>query len=298
MRKWIYTVLPVLLLIGCTTVPSVEKEEPAVEPEKKTEIETEKEQPKKKAEKIITETEYLLVREESSSADGFIDRYIDFFYEEEGLRRTEEREYGLDNTLEKVMVYEYGGDQLQTIRTFDGTGSLVSYHQYEYDSAGMLISDSLYTAKEELQVRSLYEYDGKNRKVRWIVLNSDENAQAYTDYIYGSYPLPDKIEMYSSAGNLEGYVENEFDSQGLQERQTFREADGSVWKYIEYEYSNGLLVEERHYRGNKALFRQVSYEYDDNGNVSVVIYSGPGGVVQDKKTKFYTPRNVQRVVVE
>ena len=162
----------------------------------------------------------------------------------------------------------------------------------------MLISDSLYTPKKELQVRSLYEYDSKNRKVKWIVQNSDKMTQAYTDYIYGKYPVPDKIEMYTSSGTLESYVEYEFDTQGRPVREVYREVDGSIWKYVEYGYSGGFLVEERHYKGNKTLSRTVSYEYDGDGNVAVVVYSGPGGVIQDRKTKFYTTRSVERVVVE
>lgn len=304
MRKWTFMMLSVLVLLGCTTAPPVGESESqgesdeAVAVKEEPKAEAEKEQPKEKVEKIVTETIYLLVREESSSTDGFIDRYTEISYEDEGMRVLEEKEFGIDGALEKVVTYEYEGDSLRRVNTFDGSNGLISYHEYEYNDSGMLVSDSLLNPKKELQVQSLYEYDSGNRKVKWIVRSSEETTQAYTEYIYGRYSDPDRIEMYTSSGALESYVENEFDSLGHRVREVYREVDGSVWKFVEYGYKDDFLVEERHYQGNNALTRVVSYEYDNDGNVSAVVYAGPGGSIQDKRTKFYTARSIQRVVIE
>lgn len=304
MKIWLLLLPFVLLVFACATAPPVEEAEPGQEKEavqaaeEPPEMKVEGEQQVEKAERVITETLYLVIREESLSTDGFVDRFIEYVYEKEGIRLLEEKVVGIDGVLEKQMVYEYDGDQLEQMGTYDSSGDLMSYHQYLYNNAGLLVSDSLFNGKKELQVQSLYEYDDQQRKTDWTVKNSSELIQAITRYQYGKYSQPDKIEMFTPSGTLESYVDNEFDSDGNLVREVYGEADGSIWKYIEYIYSDGVLEQENHYSGKKALKRKVFYKYDDNGNIASVVYTGPGGAVQDTRTKQYTTRTVDRVVVE
>jgi hypothetical protein len=304
MSKWMFLLCAALVILGCATQPPAEKQVRQAD-EESTAAEATKQKEKtseaaadEPAERVVTEAVYLLSREETFSPDGYTEASLEIVYEEGGTRRLEERIFGLDGEPEETKIYEYEGEKLARISTYDRYGELLTSRVHEYDDTGKLISDSLYTADKSLQVKSLYEYDRQGRKKIWIVQDGDGLEQARTEYLYGKQAGPEKIDMFSPAGDLESSVEYDFDAEGRLVRESYLDADGSTMKYIDYIYSGPGVQEERHYRGKGTLVRKIVNKFDDTGSIIEVHYFGSAGTLQAVATRVYISREVQRIITE
>lgn len=276
------------IIAGCATSPvvkdsgEVKKVEPAAEV-------------KKEPVKVVT-TVYYPVKETSLYADGSLDEYTVYTYDEKGEKLLKKELFDSDNVLQEREEYEYTGDLPMVKKFFDKNSDLQNYHTYEYDGAGNMVSDSTYNPKDELQSQSKYSWDG-NKKVKWSVFDASGALFGTTEYIYEG-DLNTKIVNRNSAGEEEESFVIEYNGSGLPVKNTEFTADGTVLGSRTFEYKDGLLVLEKVLRSNGSVKRKIVYSNDEAGNPLEIIYTDSADNVQERIKKEYKSREVVSYITE
>ena len=288
-RKYlIITAAVVLFAAGCATAPEVK--EPQV-----TEKETPAPEVKKEPVKVVT-TVYYPVKETSLYADGSVDEVTVYTYDEKGEKLLKKELFDSDNVLEEWEEYEYPSPSSAVKKMFDKNGDLKNYHKYEYDKAGNLVSDTTFSAKDEVQSKSEYVWDG-DRKIKWSVFDASGALLGTTEYIYeGS--LNTKIINRNSAGEEEEYFVVEYNGDGLPVKKTEYSGDDKILGASTFEYKNGVLVLEKILRANGSVKRKVLYKNDENGNPVEIIYTDSADNVRERIVKEYKSREEVSYVTE
>lgn len=287
-----------LLFAGCVTPPeeTAEKEEaaaaeaepePAPEPEEETSAEPEE----------IVRTVDLLTKESSYFADGVLDEYTSYVYEEEGEKLITKEIYSDDGSLIEKRVFTYGNGLPVKEEVFNESGELQTYYVYEYDDSGKLISEASYDSEDELQLKSIYEYNSEGEKVKWSIYSGSEALFSYTEYSYEDGQFV-RAETYTPGGELDVYFENDYNDAGNMTKSTQYDADGDVLEFRTYEYKNGSMVREIIHRANGSVQRTVEYSNDERGNPLEIIYKNASGKVQERLTREYMQREYIEYIEE
>lgn len=299
MKALKYTLIPfiltALLLAGCAgTSEQTVREEPG-RPEKEM---AETEEPsvdtssaaeeEKEPEKIVRTVD-LLARENSYFADGSLDEYTVYTYEDESDKLLTRTTYSDDDAVLEKREYEYENGNMIKELVYDASGDLQTYYSYEYDEDGNLLSRETYNADDELQLRSTYEYDGKGNKTAWSVYSGSGALFSTTEYFYtdGNFT---RAETYTPAGDLDVVFSNEYNDDGNVVKSTQMEPDESVIEFRTYAYEDGFLVEEVLNRANGSVLRKIRYENNDLGNPVTLHYLNASGDVQERRTREYLRR--------
>ena len=182
---------------------------------------------------------------------------------------------------------------LESEKTYYANGELESYYEYEYDSQGNKIKQSLYSANDILFSYIEYEYDSQGNLTKESCHEMGV-FYAYNEYEYDTQGNRTKLSQYTY-GELSSYSEFEYDTQGNLTKRNYYNKNGEFYAYNEYEYdtqgnltkesvyrdgvlsepryqykyeydSQGNQTKEGHYRANGELFRYFENEYDSQGN--------------------------------
>ena len=126
------------------------------------------------------------------------------------------------------------------VKYYDADGNLTSKELREYDSAGNKISETVYTADD--QVKSIAEYDSQGRTTK-----------------YSSY----------DEGNLSYWVTTEYGEDGHRSSENEYNADGQMERQTTYEWVGDNIkkqVDTHYYEENGTVSGYRVLECDDNGN--------------------------------
>lgn len=284
---YVFAAAAVLFLIGCATTTDIRES-----PVKESEVVTSE---RKEPVEVVT-TVFDPVKETSLYADGTVDEVTLYTYDERGERLLKKELFDSANVLQEWEEYEYSGSLVSVKRRFDKSNELQGYHRFQYDTDGLLISDEIFNAKDELQSKS--EYIWKNgSKVKWNVYDGTGTLLSTTEYIYEN-GLNTRIQNLNPGGDVEEYFILKYNSDGLLEKTTHFNKDDKVLDARVYEYKGDFLVMEKVLRGNGSVKRKIVYSNDTDGNPVEIIFMDAGDNVQERIMKEYKSREVISYVTE
>lgn len=160
-------------------------------------------------------------------------------------------------TEEYRVEYAYGETGLLLSETSTSEGQILAVTKYEYDEAGLCISEKHYQGESFLAAEYTYGYDGMGRKTNCVRVDNMEGETIENRYTY--------------------------DSESRLITDLKCDADGSVIERIEYTYDDfGNTLKRSVFGGNGVLnsFIRYEYTYDDAGNyVKCVSTDSEGGNV-------------------
>ncbi len=294
MKRILFGISVLLILsfffLGCATAPeepAEQSKEPVTEPEPK-----EVSEPEKEPEKVV-KTIYLLFKESSYFADGVLDEYTIFTYEEEGTNIISKNLYTDDDVLIETRKYINENGLLVKEEVYDGSEKLQTYHTFTYDSSGNLSSEETFDNEDVLQLKSTYEYDNAGKRIKWSIYSGNDALFSYTEYTWKN-GLNTRADTYTPSGELDVYFEYEYNNSGNLIKGTQYEADGDIIDFKTYSYENGHLTEEVIHRDNGSVKRKVQYLNDDRGNPAEIIFLNAAEKVQERLTREY----IQREIIE
>jgi YD repeat-containing protein len=281
----LFFILPLLLVLGCASVPEQVTE--AVEAEEEVTISSEKPV-------IVEETVYLVEEELSWFADNVLDERKVHMYAEQSDAIMESLLYDSTGTLIERKSYQWQDGELASETTMKGdNGEILYSRRYNYRN-GNRVEALLLNEEEQLQARQSWEYDPSGNKTRWNIYDGNNVLLAYTEYRYDE-GLLSRIENYSPGGVLEELFIIEYDN-GKEVKRTELNKSNDIVAYSSYRYQDGLLVEERLHRRNGAVRRRVLYKNGDHGKPVEILYLDQVDNILEKITLSYTERTVSRVL--
>ena len=196
------------------------------------------------------------------------------------------------------------------VKYYDADGNLTSKKLPEYDSAGNKISETVYTADD--QVKSIAEYDSQGRTTKyssydegnlsyWVTTeygedghrssqneyNADGQMEQQTTYEWVGDNIKKQVDThyYEENGTVSGYRVLECDDNGNHVSDTQYDSDWNVTSYTtDYQYdSDGNLLQCTEYNGDGSVSKKMVYYQKNEGDVlwRVRWYDADGNVTYD-----------------
>lgn len=186
----------------------------------------------------------------------------------------EEREF-----LMEKKVYDEKGNLITEISYYPD-GSIIQQLEYSYDEKGNLKEETLEEEGSEVAERKTHDY-----------LENGKKHKTYVHYLDGSY---DTIEyIYDDKGRLISKITT--DSEGeVDQRKEYKFQDDKLLKETEYDHEDnitdeltynyddkGNLKEMTHYDGIEKISVKTLHEYDEKGRrIESIIYNNKGKPVE------------------
>jgi len=231
----------------------------------------------------------VLVKESSFYADGLLDEYTIYKYDDSKTRLLEKATYEASrpDPLERV-VSEWKDGRLAVDTAFDADGKMKLRREYAYDAAGRLANERVLDAKAQPQSSSAYLYDGKGAKVEWRAFDGSGLLRAVTRY------SPGRIDLLDAAGKAAGAIVVESGADGRPLKRSYLAADGSLQKIELYSYAGGSAaggagepgaLETR--RADGSLASRTTYSYGALGElVSSRTEDGAGAARESRRYEY------------
>ncbi len=213
---------------------------------------------------------------------GLADVYIrqgEYDKAQELLRQALDKTGGDQRIADKLAELESGSvsDSSGNIRRsshYNGSGALIGYFTYTYDSDGFRKTVTAYDAAgnqvdygectrtfagDTIRETSYMENIGDTVWLQKI-------ASEYTDHADGS--AEESLIYYDRDGNVSGYGRNYYDSAHRCVRSESYDPDGSLTGYDTSTYdADGRLIRDSQYSADGTLVAYTEFEYDENGNM-------------------------------
>ena len=200
------------------------------------------------------------------------------------------------------------------VKYYDADGNLTSKELREYDSAGNKISETVYTADD--QVKSIAEYDSQGRTTKyssydegnlsyWVTTeygedghrsseneyNADGQMERQTTYEWVGDNIKKQVDThyYEENGTVSGYRVLECDDNGNNVSDTQYDSDWNVTSYTtDYQYdSDGNLLQCTEYNGDGTVSKKMVYYQQNEGDLiwKVRWYDADGNLTYDSGAK-------------
>ena len=213
--------------------------------------------------------------------------------------------------LESGSVSDSSGN-IRRSSHYNGSGALIGYFTYTYDSEGFRKTVTAYDAAgnqvdygentrtdtgDTTRVTDYMECSGDTVWLEKVVSEytthadgSTEESQTYYDrdgnvsrygrnYYDSAYRCV-RMEDYDPDGSLTFYSTFTYDADGREARMSQYSTDGTLLGYEEYEYDeNGNMIKHSFYNGDGQLTGYILYQYDADGNcLGEKFYDGDGNL--------------------
>lgn len=200
------------------------------------------------------------------------------------------------------------------VKYYDADGNLTSKELREYDSAGNKISETVYTADD--QVKSIAEYDSQGRTTKyssydegnlsyWVTTeygedghrsseneyNADGQMEQQTTYEWVGDNIKKQVDThyYEENGTVSGYRVLECDDNGNNVSDTQYDSDWNVTSYTtDYQYdADGNLLQCTEYNGDGSVSKKMVYYQQSDGDMlwRVRWYDADGNLTYDSGAK-------------
>lgn len=232
----------------------------------------------------------VLVKESSFYADGLLDEYIVYKYDDSKTRLLEALTYDAarPEPIERLAC-EWKDGRKAAESVFDAEGKLKLRREFGYDAAGRLLSERVLDARGQAQSSSSYAYDAAGQKTEWRAFDGSGALRALTLYSEKA------IEMRGSGGAATGSILLERLPDGRISKRSYLAADGSTQKVELYLYGKAPgpeAIETR--RADGSLASKTSYAYGEAGAVLKSATLDGGGAVRDSRSYEYALREETR----
>ena len=213
--------------------------------------------------------------------------------------------------LESGSVSDSSGN-IRRSSHYNGSGALIGYFTYTYDSEGFRKTVTAYDAAgnqvdygeytrtftgDTTQETGYMEYIGDTVWLQKVVSEStthadgsteesqtyydrDGNVSSYIRIYYDSAHRCVRREDYDPDGSLTGYHTSTYDADGRDARISHYSEDGTLEAYDEFEYDeNGNMIKHSFYNGDGQLEEYALSQYDADGNcLGEKFYDGDGNL--------------------
>ncbi len=206
--------------------------------------------------------------------------------------------------LESGSVSDSSGN-IRRSSHYNGSGALIGYFTYTYDSEGFRKTVTAYDAAgnqvdygeytngeyyiEHIEEDTVWlwkivsEYtthaDGSEEESQ-TYYDRDGNVSSYTRIYYDTAHRCVRMEDYDPDGSLSGYNTVTYNADGREARFSQYSTDGTLVAYEEYEYDeNGNEIKHSFYDSDGRLTGYTLYQYDADGNcLGEKFYDGDGNL--------------------
>lgn len=216
--------------------------------------------------KVLKETHY--------NTTGVLTSILEYEYSDDGYTVLETSYNTNSGEVSGITVHIYNSDDdlLSSMKSYAGsTESYVTEYEYEYDSAGNLLSKTTYS----------YDADGALMNTSTSSWVYDEAGNVISDGSGGTYTYDENGNKltWRYGGDSGTLIEYTYDEQGnlLTETSTdYYEGEASSPALDEYVYDDaGNQIKYIRYNGEGSIYSEVHSTYDEHGNLlSETYYTG------------------------
>jgi YD repeat-containing protein len=232
----------------------------------------------------------VLVKETSLYADGLVDEYVVYKYDDALAALVEKDSFdgSRPDPFERVVVENAAG-RMAADTVYDTDGKAKVRHEYSYAKAGLLTQERILDSKGNPQSSSTYSYNASGARTEWRAFDGKGVLKAVTRYSYekGKIVL---IDMSDANGARTGSIVTEYDAAGLPFKRSYKAADGSLQKYELSTFDSGkaMVVETHH--ADDALAFKIANTYGPLGELLSATTTDASGAVKDRRTYEYRVR--------
>jgi hypothetical protein len=226
----------------------------------------------------------VLAKESVFYADGVLDRFTIYAYDESKTRLLETASYeeSRPEPVERV-VSEWKDGRLASDTVFESEGKVKLRREYGYDAAGRLASARVLDAEGQTRSSSTYLYDDTGAKIEWRAFDGAGLLKAVTRY------SPTRIDLLDAAGVAKGAIAIETGPGGRIVKRSYVGVDGSLQKVEAYLYAatpQPAAKETR--RADGSLVSRTSYAYGPLGElVESRTEDGTGALREFSRYEYY-----------
>jgi hypothetical protein len=193
-------------------------------------------------------------------ADGRLDEYIIFQYDQNDVLLLFQTRYSASGTLVETVEFTYENNRPVQKTVKDEQGRPQSMVSYQYNPQGFLVKETLSDRSGKALSSYEYQYDANGNRVVRIISNIRGGKLAETSFIYRNGLLVSS-ETRDGTGRKTGSSESTYDSSGNRITETVFNATGDVVRVINETWQNGLEIKlERVDAGGRVQLRET-YEY-------------------------------------
>ncbi|MDR1428819.1 MAG: hypothetical protein LBI85_00890 [Spirochaetaceae bacterium] len=199
-------------------------------------------------------------RASTKTADGRLDEYIVFQYDQDNILLLSQSRYSASGVLVERVEFTYESGRVARKVTRDEQGQPHSMISYQYNPQGLITKETLSDRNGRALSSYEYQYDGNGNRVIRIINNTQGGRIAETSFVYRNGLLVSS-ETRDGTGRKTGSSENTYDSQGNRVTERVFDARGDVVRIVNETWRNGLgITLERTNGGGRVLLRET-YEY-------------------------------------
>lgn len=201
-----------------------------------------------------------------SYPDGMLSAVFKYAYDADG-RLVKEEEYSPTMVPVGTKEYRYSDDGSVVVTQLGNAGEVLGKTRREF-VADRLIRETLLNAKDEVQSTVTYAYDGKGKTKSRTVVSASGN-QVVSEYEWVKDRLS-VISIYDAGKNPLRKYARVYGKTGLLEREDEFGPDGALLAKTAYSYDGVALAREIRQNESGAAVSGARYEYDANGNASLI----------------------------
>ena len=162
-------------------------------------------------------------------------------------------------------------------------GSLVASYAYERDSEGRILKNS-YSDEKGFSSSVVSEYDSQGLLLTDTNYNAEGNIQSVSEYDELGRTI--KYTSYNKKGKPSQVTESIYDEKGFRTRQNELDGSGHLQRFTQYTYNErGKRSTEARYSENNILSYEV--KYDDHGNEIKTSYYDDDGALSSYSQSEY-----------
>ena len=196
--------------------------------------------------------------------------------------------YNGSGALIGYFTYTYDSEGFRkTVTAYDAAGNQVDYGEYTWTFTGDTVRQTTYIEHidedtvwlRKMVSESTTHADGSEEESQ-TYYDRDGNVSSYIRIYYDSAHRCVRSEDYDPDGSLAGYDTFTYDADGREARMSQYSTDGTLLGYEEYEYDeNGNMIKHSSYDSDGRLTWYTLKQYDADGNyLGEKFYDGDGNL--------------------
>ncbi|MDR1212131.1 MAG: hypothetical protein LBK40_07865 [Spirochaetaceae bacterium] len=199
-------------------------------------------------------------RASTKFADGRLDEYIVFQYDQGDVLLLSQSRYSASGVLVETVEFTYENGRAVRKITRDEQGRPHSMISYRYNPQGLISGETLADRNGRTLSSYEYQYDANGNRVVRIINNTRGGKLAETSFAYRNGLLV-STETRDGTGRKTGSSENTYDGGGNRVTERVFDARGDVVRIVNASWRNGLEATlERADAAGRVLLRET-YEY-------------------------------------
>ena len=202
-------------------------------------------------------------------SNGDLDEYTESEYDDTLVNLLKQRRFSASGALLEQVEYTYSAGKNYPAKkvTRNQENQIKNSVEYQYDTQGDLISETLLNKDSKPVSSYSYSYDAKRNRTNRVFINGLGAKMAETTFSYDNRGNITATETLNGAGQKINSTQSQFDNAGNLTSQKIFNAGGQLTASTAIAWERGNEIKNEQFGQDGALQMRITNEYGANGEL-------------------------------